>query len=210
MDAGWPLLPVLGSQLVPLQALGQSAVVLPGADAWPAGLAEVLGKLSVHVLDTAGFELPVEMLKGHCVHSASGTGVAAALAAALKLSSQGQGQVQGQQQLAQAPDAAGGLTAVERQLLRCFLLQPTWYAGAATASPVVQLRKVARQLPLYAVANSCQPGGEWSAAAADAEAGAADGAEPVFVTLEGSCFLAPAGMHDAWGAVGLRVYLMAC
>lgn len=202
MDAAWPLLPVLGSQLVPLQALGQSAVVLPGADAWSSGLAEVLRKLGVHVLDTAGFELPVEMLRGHCVHSASGTGVAAALAAALKLSSQGQAQGQGQQQLVQAADVAGSLTPGERQLLRSFLLQPTWYAGAATASPVVQLRKVARKLPLYSVANSCQPRGEWGAAAADAHVGSADGVETVFVTLEGSCCLAPAGMHGVWEVFG--------
>lgn len=183
VGCGWPLLPVLVSQLVPLRPLEQSAVVMPGADAWPAGLAEVLGKLGVHVLDSDSFELPVDSLKGLCVHSSGGTGVAAALSAALQLT----------QQQPQQQDVVGNLSASDRRLLRSFLLQPTWYAGAATAAPVVQLRRVARQLPLYKVANSCQPQLQEEAAGQAAEGEPVE-LEPVFVNLEGTCCLTPAGV----------------
>jgi hypothetical protein len=190
--SGWPLLPVLGSQLVALQPLERSAVVLPGADAWPEGLAEVLQKLGVHVLHTASFELPVETLKGqHYVHTAAGTGVAEALAAALKLGSQQQGQ---QQQQAQDCEAAiSKLAAQERSLLRGFLLQPTWFAGAANAAPQLQLRRLAGQLPLYELANSSQQQVQVQAASAAAGAEEPVQLEPVFVGLQGSCCLAPAG-----------------
>jgi len=154
---------------------------MAGADAWPAGLIEVLGKLGVHVLDSDSFELPVDSLKGLCVHASGGTGVAAALSAA-------------HQQPPQQQDVFGSLSASDRRLLRSFLLQPTWYAGAATAAPVVQLRRVARQLPLYEVANSCQPQLQEEAAGQAGEAGPAVELEPVFVSLEGTCCLTPAGV----------------
>lgn len=194
--SGWPLLPVAGSQLVPLQPLPRSAVVLPSADAWQPGLSEVLGKLGVHVLDSEGFELPLEMLRGHHLHSASGTGVAAALAAALGLSHQAQRQQQQQQQSEHLLDTVGRLTAAERRLLRSFLLQPTWFAAGTAAAPTAQLRAVARQLPLFELANSAPQQQQQAVGAEDAAMPAAPGVEPVFVSLEGNCCLAPAGaMH---------------
>lgn len=194
--SGWPLLPIAGSQLVPLQPLARSAVVLPGADAWQPGLSEVLGKLGVHVLDSEGFELPLEMLRGNHLHSASGTGVAAALAAALGLSHQAQQQ---QQQSEHLLETVGRLTAAERRLLRSFLLQPTWFAAGTAAAPIAQLRAVARQLPLFELANSApQQQQQQAVGAEDAATPAAPGFEPVFVSVEGNCCLAPAGaMHSS-------------
>lgn len=178
---------------MPLRPLQQSPVVLPGADTWPTGLAEVLGKLGVHVLDADGFELPLEMLKGHCVHSASGPGVAAAIAAAMKQRSCQQHQQVSAQQPEQQQDDTAALSADERRLLRSFLLQPTWFAGPGSAAPVLLLRSVARQLPLYELANSSTLQQQHQRQQHIGEEGAEGAVEPVFVNLEGSCFLAPAG-----------------
>jgi hypothetical protein len=171
-------------------------VVLPGADAWPAGLSEALGKLGVHVLDTSGFELPLELLRGLCVHSTTGTGVAAALAAVMKQQGllqgqqqqQQQGQVQ-QRQPQQPVDVASKLDASQRRLLRSFLLQRTWFAGTVNAA-MGRLHAVARELAMYELANSSWQQEQDSS---EGEGQAAAEVEPVFVNLEGNCSLAPAG-----------------
>jgi hypothetical protein len=186
LSCGWPLLPVLGGQLVPLLPLQQSPVVLPGSDSWPAGLAEVLTALGVYVLDAASFELPLEVLSSHSVHTSSGLGVAAAIRAAL-------GRHQPPTAAAAAEAAAAKLSAADRRLLRAFLLQRTWFGSAAAGTPVhQQLVWVAKLLPFYELANpGClkQPAavGDGAPAALPSPAG------PAFVALTPSSCLAPAG-----------------
>jgi hypothetical protein len=63
----------------------------------------------------------------------------------------------------------------------------------------VQLQAVARQLPLYELANSIpqqqQQQQQGHGEAAGSTAGVAADVEPVFVSLEGTYCLAPAGRH---------------
>jgi hypothetical protein len=199
LSTDWPLLPVQGNQLVPLQPLSSSPVVAPGADSWPDGLAAVLQKLGCFVLDSAGFELPLEVLQQHCVHRPSGAGVAAAICAALgwggsAAAGQRLTELTEQQQL--AGQAAGGrLTVDDATILRAFLLHQRWFSSAAAGGDAGQraLLLVAQQLPLYELANK-----SLMQQASEVEQQGQEVLRHVTVVLSAGCCLAPAGE----GAVG--------
>lgn len=121
VDCGWPILPVKGNKLVPLQPLSSSAVLISSSELWPAGLSEVLtGSLGCHVLDCDSFELPVEQLLQMSVHRSGGAGVAAAVSCS--------GVLEDTRQLQ--------LSAAEARLISGFLLQEKWFATAAADTTV--------------------------------------------------------------------------
>jgi hypothetical protein len=199
---------VQGGKLVPLQALASSAVVAPGAESWPDGLAGVLQKLGCFVLDMAGFELPLEALLQHCVHRPSGVGVAAAVCAALGWSGNvATGRQLSSQQQQAAERVGGSLGLDDVRILRSFLLQQRWFSGSAgdDDAGVRALLLVARQLPLFELANlSSKQQAEAATAAAIAQQGTEEGSEAEqvqqvagmqqhTVALSPGCCLAPAG-----------------
>jgi hypothetical protein len=203
--SGWPLLPAAGGLLVPLAPeAARCRAVLPGAD-WPQGLADVLARLGIAVLDTAAYELPNEaLLAAGYVRAGSGLGIALALRAALDGG-----------QLNTAPVEA--LSADDRRLLRAYLLQPVWFqsqrgsGASAGAQPddCAVLASVLRQLPLYEQANSgavgavaASPFARSASGASDGGAAAGDDAAPVFVPLQEGWMLAPQGV--LWSALDER------
>jgi hypothetical protein len=185
--------------------LASSAVVDAGADSWPEGLAAVLQKLGCFVLDTAGFELPLEALLQHCVHRPSGTGVAAAICAALGWGgSVAAGQELNRQQELAAEAVADRLTVDDARIMGSLLLQQRWFGGTAGAGSDAGMRAlllVVKQLPLYELANSKSM--QQEATAAGAQQGSEQGREPEHaqqekvkhstVALSPGCCLAPAG-----------------
>lgn len=208
LSCGWPLLPVQGGTLVPMQPHASSAVVAAGGDSWPEGLAAVLQKLGCFVLDTVGFELPLEALLQHCVHRPSGAGVAAAVCAAPGWgASVAAGQQLSRQQQLSGEEVAGSLTVDEARILRGFLLQQRWFSGAAGAAAaggdasMRGLLLVVQQLPLYELANSKSL--QQAVPAASARRGLEQGQERQqaqqeavqqgTVALSPGCCLAPAG-----------------
>jgi hypothetical protein len=201
LSTGWPLLPVQDNQLVPLQLLASSPVVAAGGDSWPDGLAAVLQKLGCFVLDTAGFELPLEALLQHCVHRPSGAGVAAAICAALGwggYAAAGQ-ELSMQQQLA-GQAASERLTVDDARILRAFLLHQRWFSGAAAAGAAGDVGQralllVAQQLPLYELANK-----SLMRQASDDEQQRQEVGRHATVALSAGCCLAPAGERVQWNS----------
>jgi hypothetical protein len=155
----------------------------------------VLQKLGCFVLDTAGFELPLDALQQHCVHPPSGAGVAAAICAALGWGgSAAAGQeLTAQQQLAW--QAAGrSLTLDDARILRAFLLHQRWFSSAAATAAAGgdagqrALLLMAQQLPLYELANK-----SLMQQASEGDQQGQEASRHVTVALSAGCCLAPAG-----------------